>query len=396
MPEQCQLWINARLYTPQGVIDNGRLLVSPDGRIGAVGGAEARPDDSGLIVRDLGGLSVLPGFVDIHIHGGGGGNVMDASYDSLDKISRFHARHGTTSLLATTTTGKIAAMERALDCAAEAMKRGTAGAEIAGIHLEGPFLNLQRIGAQNKEEIRLPEPGLIERFWEASQGRLRLVTLAPELDGGFAAVRRFAGKGVTVSIGHSDAVFDEVAEAVRCGASQTTHHFNGMSPLHHREPGVAGAGLVMPELTVELIADGGHVHPAVIRLLFAGKTPRKVCLITDAVACAGLPDGDYGELTMTGGQVYLKDGCSLAGSSLTMHRALLNVMRFTGLKLEEALPSLTETPARQAGLDDRKGSLAVGKDADFLIVDDELRIVATYVGGREVYRSGEPTGGSRL
>jgi N-acetylglucosamine-6-phosphate deacetylase len=260
------------------------------------------------------------------------------------------------------------------------------GAELLGVHLEGPFLNAARAGAQNKSHLRAPDVDALRRYMEASGNGIRLATLAPELEGGTEATAMLAQAGVTVSIGHSDATYEQALEAVRRGASQTTHHFNGMSPLHHREPGVAGAGLLCPELTTELICDGIHVHPAVVKLLFDVKGAQNVCMITDAVGPAGLPDGDYGEITMKDGQIWLKDGSSLAGSSLTMLQALKNAMRFTGYPLEKLLPSFTEVPARQIGVSDRKGSLDAGKDADFLIVDEPLTLHATYVRGREVYR----------
>jgi len=212
-----------------------------------------------------------------------------------------------------------------------------------------------------------------------------LVTLAPEVPGGKQAVEMLSGRGITVSVGHSDAAYEQVLAAVELGANHTTHHFNGMSPLHHREPGVAGAGLMIPQITTELIADGIHVHPAVVKLLFDVKGEQNVCMITDAVSCAGLPDGEYDDVIMSNGQIHLKDGSSLAGSSLTMIQALKNVMKFTGYPLDKILPSLTMVPARQAGIADRKGSLEAGKDADFLVVDENLNIQSTIVGGIEVY-----------
>jgi N-acetylglucosamine-6-phosphate deacetylase len=311
--------------------------------------------------------------------------MMDGTYESLDGISKFHAMHGTTSFLATTDSSTNDRITRALKCVAESILKGVSGAEIIGVHLEGPFLNLKRCGAQNKSEIRLPSPAEIHGFWDASQGLIKLVTLAPEITGGLDAVKQFIGYGTTVSIGHSDATYDEVIQAIQFGVSHTTHHFNGMSPLHHREPGVAGAGLMLPQLTTELIADGIHVHPALVKHLFDSKMPNNICLITDAVQCAGLSDGNYGQVTMTNGQIYLKDGSSLAGSSLTMLQALKNVMQFTGYTLEWILPSLTEVPARQIGMAHRKGSLQTGKDADFLVLDDALNLYSTYVKGKEVY-----------
>ncbi|KIL41957.1 hypothetical protein SD70_03565 [Gordoniibacillus kamchatkensis] len=377
------LFVNGKLYTPDRIIENGRMLVGAAGQIEAIGGPELEAGQD-VRVTDLRGLTVLPGFIDVHMHGGNGFNVMDGTYESLDGISRFHAAHGTTSFLATTTTSAKDATVKALRCAAEAKSRGVGGAELLGVHLEGPFISEKRRGAQKKEHIRLPNPEELEEYIGASNDTIRLVTLAPEVEGGLAAVEQLAALGITVSIGHSDATFEQVAKAVERGANHTTHHFNGMSPLHHREPGVAGAGLTMSGLTTELIADGIHVHPAVVKLLFDVKSPWNVCMITDAISCAGLPDGEYGNVVMTNGQVVLKDGSSLAGSSLTTLQALKNVMAFTGYPLERILPSLTLVPARQIKVQERKGSLEAGKDADFLIVDHELQLQSTYVKGAEV------------
>ncbi len=219
-----------------------------------------------------------------------------------------------------------------------------------------------------------------------SENQIKLVTLAPEIENGLEAVKFFHEHGVTVSIGHSDAIFSEVETSLKEGVKHTTHHFNGMRPLHHRDPGVTGAGLLLNELTCEIIADGIHVHPEIVKFLFDTKGPWKICAITDSVFCAGLPDGKYDEVIVTNGQVYLSDGSSLAGSTLTMIQALKNVISFTGYPLEKVIPSFTIVPARQIGMDKIKGSIEVGKDADFLIVDKQLSILSTYVKGKEVYK----------
>lgn len=377
-------YINATIYTSQGVLNRGRMIISGDGSIIAVGGEElALPNGTDTI--DLAGYAVLPGFIDVHVHGGGGYQMMDGNYESLDGMSRFHAQHGTTSFLATTDTDSAERISTALSHAADAIKRSVGGAELLGIHLEGPYINLKRCGAQNQENIRLPDLAEMERFHASADHSIKLVTIAPEVEGAMDMVRWLVGRGITVSIGHSDATFEQVYEAVEYGACHTTHHFNGMSPLHHREPGVAGAGLMLPELTTELIADGIHVHPAVAKFLFETKGANRVCLVTDAVGCAGMPDGIYGHVKMEDGEVLLLDGTSLAGSSLTMIKAFRNMLDFTGLQPEEILPSLTEVPARQIGAYERKGSIAVGKDADFVIVDKLWEVQATYVKGNKVY-----------
>ncbi|QHT61430.1 N-acetylglucosamine-6-phosphate deacetylase [Paenibacillus lycopersici] len=384
MASKAAYWTNATIYTPAGIVEQGTLVVDDAGTIAAIGGPELAADPA-IARHDAGGRLLLPGFIDVHIHGGGGCNVMSGTYAELDGVSRFHAAHGTTAFLATTTTAPLAEIEQALRASADAMNQGVTGAGLIGIHLEGPYLSERRRGAQSKADLRIPTEAEIKRLIDAAAGQIRIATVAPEIDGGMAAVRQFAAGGITVSAGHSDATFEQMRDAVGAGISHTTHHFNGMSPLHHREPGVAGAGLLLSELTTELICDGIHVHPAAVKLLFETKGAMNVCLITDAVTCAGLPDGDYGGVTMHEGQIYLKDGSSLAGSALTTIQALRNAIRFTGYSLERLLPSITEVPARQAGVSDRKGSLETGKDADFVLVDRELDLYETIVGGRSVY-----------
>lgn len=379
------IWINAKLYSGHRVIENGRMIVTEGGTIRALGD-ELLPVPAHARVLDCKGALLLPGFIDVHIHGGNGYGMMEATYEALDGISRFHARHGTTAFLATTSTSAKEMIVRALRTAAEHIGR-TSGAELAGIHLEGPYLDELRRGAQSKEHLRLPDPAEIDEFYEAAGGHIRLVTLAPEIEGGMEAVRHFVGKGVTVSAGHSDATFAQIQQAATLGLNHTTHHFNGMSPLHHREPGLAGAGLILEELTTELICDGIHVHPAVVKLLFETKKPEKVCMITDAVTPAGLPDGEYGDVVVRSGEITLKNGSSLAGSSLTMLQALKNAIRFTGYPIEKLLPSMTSVPARQARLDRVKGSLTPGKHADFVLLTPELELISTHVRGVEVYRS---------
>ncbi|REE78598.1 N-acetylglucosamine 6-phosphate deacetylase [Paenibacillus taihuensis] len=384
-------YANAAVYTPHGIIERGLLLTDENGRIAAIGDSAEHGVPADVPVYDASGLLLVPGFIDVHIHGGNGFSVMAAEREHLDGISRFHAKHGTTSFLATTTTAPLEQILHALDAASSIVlddEWDLGGAQLIGIHLEGPYIDVLRRGAQSIEDIRTPSAQEIEQIVEAARQQIRLVTLAPEVDGGMEAVRQLTGLGITVSAGHSNATYDQVREAVRAGLRHTTHHFNGMSPLHHREPGLAGAGLTLRELTCELICDGIHVHPAVVKLLFEARGPLNVCMITDAVTCAGLPDGDYGDVTMHGGQIFLKDGSSLAGSALTMGQALRNVISFTGLTLEQVLPSLTVVPARQVGVSAAKGSLESGKDADFVLLDQELNIQQTVVRGKTVYRRG--------
>lgn len=381
---------DVRLYTPSGVLERGVLQVR-GGRIAAVVPLQEweRNRDASVPVRDGERARAVPGFVDVHVHGGGGYDFMTGNAGSLEEICLFHASKGTTSLLATTVTAEHGALKRAVGMIVREMKRGNRGAEVAGIHLEGPYLNPVRAGAQSPAHIRPADLDEIREYWELSEGCVRLVTLAPEREKGMEALRFFRERGVTVSIGHSDATLAETRTAVSEGASHITHLFNGMRPFHHREPGLAGAALMLPELTVEMICDGVHIHPDAVRYVWQTKPRERIVLITDCMSPAGGPDGTY----MFGGSpAVMRDGIlhlvnpdgtegSLAGSTLTLDRALRNVMRWTGASLEDVLPALTIQPARQAGIADRKGSLEPGKDADFVLLDDGCEVLQTWVKG---------------
>ena len=390
------LWIrNADIYLPDRVLEGGSVYVS-GGRIARICGPEEPPPapDGADDVWDAGGLALVPGFVDVHVHGGGGADVMEAAEDgeAIGRIARFHAAHGTTSWLATTMTAPRDELARAAEGVARAMERGVAagGAEVLGIHLEGPFINPRRAGAQNPALIRPFDREEMEELLERSRGSVRLVTLAPECGDALRGIGMLRERGVTVSIGHSEADAETVRQAIEAGASHVTHLFNAMGPLHHREPGIAGTALLRDELTVELICDGFHVHPDVVRLVFAAKRRDRIALVTDAIAAAGMPDGDGYQLgglpvTVKEGKAVLRDGGNLAGSCLTMDRALKQTVAFTGLTLAEVLPALTINPARQIGADDRKGSIEVGKDADLVALGPDLSVVRTYVRGVRVH-----------
>lgn len=388
------LLVGARIYTPEPMRCSGYLRIR-GGKIAELGEMQAgrSPLTEGAQVVDAGGAIVTPGFVDVHVHGGGGYDAMSGRPEDVDGMSLFMASKGATAFLPTTMTVGTELLREAVAAIGSAVERGTPGAEAAGIHLEGPFLNPKRCGAQNPADMRPPSADELLAYIELAKGHIRLMTIAPEMPGAERVIRLAKSRGITVSVGHSDAAFGQVREAVQWGVSHVTHLFNGMNGLHHRDPGVPGAALVTDELAVEVIGDLIHVHPEVIKLVFRTKPRDKIVLITDGISASGLPDGQYslgGQPIVTRNgeaRLLMPDGSggSLAGSMLTPDRALANVMAATGLPLEEVLPALTINPSRQAGLGSRKGSLEAGKDADFVLLDDRYEVVATYVKGRKVY-----------
>jgi N-acetylglucosamine-6-phosphate deacetylase len=320
---------------------------------------------------DLTGHLVVPGFIDLHVHGGDGGDFMG---EDIAAAVAYHARHGTTRLLATTVTAPPDALLDAVRTIA-----ASGDPRILGIHLEGPWLSDRRRGAQDPAALRAPDPRELEALLGA--GPVRLVTLAPELPGALDLVARVVGAGAVASLGHTDATYDEAIAAIDAGARHATHTFNGMRELHHREPGVVGAVLDRDEVTCELIADGHHLHPAVVRLVTRAKRPERVTFVTDAIDAAGRPDGDYRlgavPVTVRGGRATTGDG-HLAGSTLTLDIAVRNAVAW-GIPLPDALAMASTVPAGVLGL--RKGRIAPGYDADLTILDADLRPVGTLVAG---------------
>ncbi len=391
MPDGTSLLISrAQVYLPDRILEDGAILIR-NGRIDSIYEAgTVLPQDVHERI-DAEGRILIPGFIDVHVHGGGGVEAMQASPDNtvIDQMCRFHAQHGTTSLLPTTLTASREELLAAIAGIVAAAKRGTSGAEVLGIHLEGPYLNPKRCGAQDPSAMQLPEHERLAEYIAASEGMLKLITLAPEYGESLSFIPYLVEQGVTVSIGHSDADASIVEAAVMAGATHVTHLFNGMSPLHHREPGVAGAALLHDELAVELICDGLHLHPKTVELVYRAKPHDRIVLITDACEAAGCPNGSYmlGNLPIIveDGKAVLRDGGSLAGSCLTLDRALANTIDYTGMPLEKILPGLTINPARQIGVAQRKGSIEQGKDADVVLMNADYSVARTYVGGVCVY-----------
>jgi N-acetylglucosamine-6-phosphate deacetylase len=328
---------------------------------------------------------IAPGFIDLHVHGGAGADFMDAGEQATERILRFHAQHGTTALAATTISSSPGDLRTAVASIVRSAQTRPEGAEICAIHLEGPYINRTRAGAQDIASIRRPDPQEIGALLALAPQMKWLMTIAPEIEGARDLIEQYRDR-ITFSIGHTAAGYAEAVAALGWGASHFTHLFNAMSGLHHRDPGVAGAALTSTNATAELIADGIHVHPAVLRLA-AQAMPQRIALITDAMRACGLADGTYKlyhhDVTVEGGSARLRDG-TLAGSLLTMERAVQNMVSLAGLPLEAVLPFATYVPARILGIADRKGRLASGYDADVVILSPELAVERVFVRGREL------------
>jgi N-acetylglucosamine-6-phosphate deacetylase len=374
-----------RIITPSATVA-GEVSIE-GGRIDGVGPLGT---DDGVI--DLGRLWLAPGYIDVHVHGGGGAQCNSSDRDEITAVARFHVAHGTTALLATT----VAAPPDELCAALGTIARSTGardGAEVLGTHLEGPFLSRRWPGAMDPATFLDPDAQTVERLLEASAGTLRLMTVAPELPGALELIVKLVEHGAIASVGHSDASYDQVRAAVAAGVRSATHTFNAMRPLHHREPGVLGAVLDLPEVSCELICDGIHVSPAAMRLAYRAKGAAGIRLVTDAMQATGMPDGEYrlgtARVTVAGGRALIGDSDSIAGSTLTMDEAVRGAVRMLGLTVEDAVGLASANPARLLGLADRKGSIAPGLDADLIVLDQDLHVCAAIVAGEWVHGAAE-------
>jgi len=376
------------LYTPAEEITNP-LLVIEDGHITEISSRASHASPSNATFVDFGDAALAPGFLDIHIHGGAGLDVMLASTAELPRLGQFLSSHGVTGYFATTVAAPLDSTCAALDRLANVIEKktsdeGAAEARPLGIHLEGPFLSHKRRGVHPPEYLVEPTIKIFEKLWQAARGHVRMMTIAPEISGAMEVIAEAARRKVCVSIGHSDAELPVAQEAVRNGARHATHTFNAMRPLDHRNPGIIGEVLSDDTVTADIIADGIHVSPEVVKLFLQAKGPERAVLITDAMSATGMPDGRYqlGPI-----QVEVKDGkCtagdSLAGSVLTMDRAVRNVTRFSNWTLPKAVRAATLNPAHAVGLSAKYGRLAVGVEANFVVLSPAGDVLKTIVGGR--------------
>ena len=374
------LFQNGRVYE-RGRFAERDLLVL-DGRI-APADAPVPPDCRRV---DLAGKMLVPGFVDIHTHGGGGVDVNAADGEGFAQISRFFAAQGTTGWLSSILTDTEQATLRAIGQAKDAMAGPITGARLLGIHLEGPFLAPAYKGAMPEHLLRQGDADLFYKYQSAAEGAVKYITVAPEVPGAVDMIRAIS-RDVTVAIGHSGADYETAIAAIDAGAKAATHTFNAMGLFHQHRPAIMGAVLER-DVVCEAICDGRHLHPGTVRMLLSCKGWDKVAAVTDSIQAAGLPDGRYklgiNDVVVRDGDAVLADTGVRAGSTLTTGQALKNLVAFTGRSVEDVLPLLTENPAQLIGLA-KKGRIAPGMDADLAVLDGDLAVVATYVAGRQVY-----------
>ncbi|GAA2470205.1 N-acetylglucosamine-6-phosphate deacetylase [Actinocorallia cavernae] len=363
----------ANVVLPTGTVKNGTVAIDGTRITGAP------PADAAVL--DVSGHWLVPGFVDLHNHGGGGASFSGTAEQILTAI-RTHRAHGTTTLVASTVTDEMDLLVRQAGLLSELAEQG----DIAGIHFEGPFISPCRKGAHSEALLRHPEPAEVRKLIDAARGQARMLTLAAELPGGIDSVRLLAEHGVIAAIGHTDATYEQTVDAIEAGATVATHLFNAMPALGHRTPGPVAALLEDERVTVELINDGTHLHPAALELAFHHAGADRVAFITDAMDAAGIGDGRYMlgplEVEVSEGVARLVEGGSIAGSTLTLDRAFKRAVTVDRLPVEAAVQALSANPARLLGLSDRVGSLEPGKDADLVLLDADFDV-------RGVMRHGE-------
>jgi N-acetylglucosamine-6-phosphate deacetylase len=377
---------SGRALTPTTEINDAGILIR-ESVIESIGPRAGITLPAGGLEIQATDKTATPGFIDIHIHGAGGRDMMESSDAALRAVTRTVAKFGTTSLLATTVTARPDDTCRAAEGIARYITQQHVStdscAEVVGIHFEGPFISQVRRGVHPAEWIQLPSVDLLDRFLQAAAGNARLLTIAPEVEGALPCIEAARKAGLVISVGHTDANYEQTRLAIAHGARSATHVYNAMRPFTHRDPGVIGAVLTSPEINAELIADGVHVEEGAIKLLLQAKGAERIILVSDGLSATGMPDGKYKlgdfEITVSNGVCRNAAGV-LAGSTLTLDRALRNIANL-GLPLQHALRMLTLNPASLLGIEFKKGSLRAGADADILLLDDELRVTNVWARG---------------
>lgn len=378
-----------KIITPDTIIPQGIVLLEGKKVLEVGTRFNLAFDESEFEILHFEQETLVPGFIDVHIHGARGRDIMEGTREAVEIVSRHLALHGTTSYLATTVTASPIETIQAVESLGKLVPEETGGARILGLHLEGPFISHEKRGVHPPEHIRPPSTRIFDELLKMSNDQVRLITVAPEVAGGLDFIAHIRSKGVLVSLGHSNATCEVARQAIQAGASNATHTFNAMRDFTHRQPGVLGAVLTDSTLWAELIADGVHVDPVAIQMLLKCKGYRRILLVTDAVSATGMPDGDFklGNLLVkvSQGVCRVPDG-ALAGSTLSLDRALQNMIRWTGIPLEEAIYMTSRNPAESIGVANTKGSIEPGYDADMVLLGDDLRVHGTFCEGKLIQR----------
>ncbi|MBE6904009.1 MAG: N-acetylglucosamine-6-phosphate deacetylase [Ruminococcaceae bacterium] len=372
------LFKNAKIFY-NGDFFDGDILVEK-GVIKQIGNIE----NSDCPCIDINNNYILPGFVDIHSHGAMNVDFMSDCPEAIETLIKYYASNGTTSVLATTYTEDYQKIKDSIKRISSYIGKSN----IVGINIEGPYISPQKKGAQNESYIRKPDIAEFDELIEISNNNIKMITIAPEINNAIESIEYLKSRDVVCSLGHSCADYDTACKAISAGASVITHFFNGLEPLNHRNPSIVGAGLINEDITLEIICDGYHIHKDLIKYLFKTKK-NQLALVTDSVSPAGCADGDYLfaglPIQKCGEKITLKQGGNLAGSALKMSNALKNALEFTQMEPKDIIPSLTIIPAKAINIDSKKGSLEIGKDADFVITDKNFNILSTYLQGKKIY-----------
>jgi N-acetylglucosamine-6-phosphate deacetylase len=397
MNEDCYLLINGTTITPYRVLPNTGLLIE-GGKIKDLFPMDSFHCHDGVRVFDVKGSYIAPGFIDMHLHGGGGADVMDGTPEAFASIAKVHAKGGTTSIVPSTLTSSIEDLKRAVTAFEEAHKMNIRGSRLLGLHLEGPYFAPSQKGAQDIRFIKAPVRDEYLSILDSSPSIIR-VSAAPELPGGLELGRELRRRGILASMGHTDASYDEVLSAIEAGYSHVTHLYSGMSGVRrvraYRIAGVIESGLLLDDLTVEIIADGKHLPSSLLKLIYKCKGPDRIALCSDSLRATGMPDGEYilgnpedGQITVVDeGVAWLPDRTAFAGSVATANLLVRNMVDLAGVNLQDAVKMATLTPARILRIDNVKGSIDKGKDADIVIFDDDINVRMTIVEGEVVYRA---------
>lgn len=397
MSKDCFYLTNGTVITPHRLLPRSCLLIEGS-KIKDFYPMDSFQANEGATVFDVRGAYIAPGFIDMHLHGGGGADVMDGTPEAFTTIAKVHAKGGTTSMVPSTVTSSTEDLKHAITAFEEALKVKNEGSRLLGLHLEGPYFAASQKGAQDIRFIKTPVREEYLNILDSSSSIIR-VSAAPEVPGGLGLGRELRRRGILASIGHTDASYDEVLLAIEAGYSHVTHLYSGMSGVHrvraYRIAGVIESGLLLDELTVEIIADGKHLPASLLKFIYKCKGADKIALCTDSIRAAGMPEGEFilgnpedGQVSVVDeGVAWLPDRSAFAGSIATMNRLVRNMVNLAGVSLQDAVKMATLTPATILKIDDAKGSIDMGKDADIVVFDEDINVRMTIVEGEVVYRA---------